>query len=46
MFPKDVLKAKPEYSGVIKVTRSQNVGFQHIHANQILISLTLFDNIE
>ena len=36
----------PEYFGFINTKRSQNGFFQHIHSNQILINLILFDNIE
>ena len=46
VFSKNVLKGNPEYFGVIEVQRPKNVVFQHIHSNQILKNLTLFDNIE
>ena len=44
--PKNVLKGKPEYFGVIHVKRPKNMVFQHIHSNHIFINLTLFNNIE
>ena len=46
VFPKKVLKGKSEYFGVIQVKRLQNVVFQHIYSDHILINLTLFDDIE
>ena len=46
VFPKNVLKGKPEYFGIIQVKRPKNVFFQHIHSNPILINLTLFDDFE
>ena len=47
VFPKgSVLKGKPVLFGVIQVKRLKNVVSQHIHSNQILINLTLFDDLE
>ena len=45
VFPKHVLKGKPMLFGVISDKRPQNVFFDYIHSNQILINLTLFDDI-
>ena len=46
VFPKNVLKGKPEYFEVIQIKRPKNVFFQHIHSNPILINLTFLDNNE
>ena len=41
---KNVLNGKPVLFGISEVKRPQNVGFQHIHSNPILIILTFLDN--
>ena len=42
----NVLKGKPVLFGVIQVKRSKNVVAVDTHSNQILINLTLPDDIE
>ena len=44
MFPRKCPQRKACTFGVIHVKRPQNVVFDHIHSNQTLINLTLFDN--
>ena len=46
VFPRNVLKGRPEYFGDIQVNRPKNVFFQHIHSNPILINLTFLDHSE
>ena len=44
MFPRKCPQRKACTFGVIHVKRPQNVVYDHIHSNQTLINLTLFDN--
>ena len=46
VFNKNVLKGKPVLFGVLQDKRPKNVVFEHIHSNQILKNLTIFDDNE